>query len=153
LHLLKRHYKQFAKDLTISNSTFTSASIKSVAKLEDSSINIVSSQFTGSPNQDAIDINSMSKYSISGNYITGYRTALAIYESMNGSIEANEIVGNGTGIQLYHAVADIYNGNTVQNNDYGIVALRNSLWSLQGSKDAPYQFVTENTSCQVLFYL
>ncbi len=143
--------KQFAKDLTISNSTFTSASIKSVAKLEDSSINIVSSQFTGSPNQDAIDINSMSKYSISGNYITGYRTALAIYESMNGSIEANEIVGNGTGIQLYHAVADIYNGNTVQNNDYGIVALRNSLWSLQGSKDAPYQFVTENTSCQVLF--
>jgi len=143
--------KQFAKDLTISNSTFTSASIKSVAKLEDSSINIVSSQFTGSPNQDAIDINSMSKYSISGNYISGYRTALAIYESMNGSIEANEIVGNGTGIQLYHAVADIYNGNSVQNNDYGIVALRNSLWSLQGSKITPYQFVTDNSSCQVLF--
>jgi len=93
----------------------------------------------------------MSKYSISGNYISGYRTALAIYESMNGSIEANEIVGNGTGIQLYHAVADIYNGNSVQNNDYGIVALRNSLWSLQGSKITPYQFVTDNSSCQVLF--
>ena len=143
--------KQYAKDLTISSSTFNSASIKSVAKLEDSSVNIVSSQFTGSPNQDAIDINSMSKYSISGNSITGYRTALAVYESMNGSIEANEIAGNGTGIQLYHAVADIYNGNAIQNNDYGIVALRNSLWSLQGSKDAPYQFVNENRSCQVLF--
>lgn len=143
--------KQYARDLTISSSTFNSASIKSVAKLEDSSINIVSSQFTGSSNLDAIGISSMSKYAISGNYISGYRTALAIYESMNGSIEANEIVGNGTGIQLYHAVADIYNGNTVQNNDYGIVALRNSLWSLQGSKEAPYQFVTDNASCQVLF--
>ena len=143
--------KQYAKDLTISSSTFNSASIKSVAKLEDSSINIVSSQFTGSSNLDAIEISSMSKYAISGNYISGYRTALAIYESMNGSIEANEIVGNGTGIQLYHAVADIYNGNTVQNNDYGIVALRNSLWSLQGSKSAPHQFVTDNASCQVLF--
>lgn len=142
---------QFTKDLTISSSTFNSASIKSVAKLEDSSINIVSNQFTGSPNLDAIEISSMSKYAISGNYISGYRTALAIYESMNGSIEANEIIGNGTGIQLYHAVADIYNGNSVQNNDYGIVALRNSLWSLQGSKITPYQFVTDNSSCQVLF--
>lgn len=142
---------QFAKDLTISSSTFNSASIKSVAKLEDSSINIVSNQFTGSPNLDAIEISSMSKYAISGNYISGYRTALAIYESMNGSIEANEIIGNGTGIQLYHAVADIHNGNSVQNNDYGIVALRNSLWTLQGSKITPYQFVTDNSSCQVLF--
>jgi hypothetical protein len=143
--------KQYERDLTISSSTFNSASIKSVAKLEDSSISIVSSQFTGSSNLDAIEISSMSKYAISGNYINGYRTALAVFESMNGSIEANEIVGNGTGIQLYHAVADIYNGNTVQYNDYGIVALRNSLWSLQGSKNAPHQFVTENTSCQVLF--
>lgn len=143
--------KQYAKDLTISSSTFNSASIKSVAKLEDSSIDIVSSQFYGSSNLDAIEISSMSKYAISGNYISGYRTALAIYESMNGSIEANEIVGNGTGVQLYHAVADIYNGNAIQNNDYGIVALRNSLWSLQGSQDAPYQFVNENGSCQVLF--
>ena len=129
--------KQYAKDLTISSSTFNSASIKSVAKLEDSSIDIVSSQFYGSSNLDAIEISSMSKYAISGNYISGYRTALAIYESMSGSIEANEIVGNGTGVQLYHAVADIYNGNAIQNNDYGIVALRNSLWSLQGSKDEP----------------
>jgi len=143
--------KQYAKDLSISNSNFSYASVKSVAKLEDSCISIISSQFSGTPDLDAIEISSIAKYTIANNSISGYKTAIASYESMNGKIESNEIVNNETGIQLYHAVADIYNGNIIQNNNYGIVALRNSLWSLQGSKDTPYQFVIDNDKAQIIF--
>jgi hypothetical protein len=105
----------------------------------------------GSNSTDAIEINSLSKFTLIGNQISNYITAIAVYESKNGSINQNHILGNEIGIQLYHSTADIYQANVIEQNDYGIVALRSSLWTLEGTKEAPYQKVYENEKCQIVF--
>ncbi|MDD4276481.1 MAG: T9SS type A sorting domain-containing protein [Candidatus Cloacimonetes bacterium] len=143
--------KQNGKDVTIANSTFNNACVRSFAKLEDSSTTISSCVLSGDNTTDAIEISSASKYNLTCNQISNYKTALAIYESKNGIITENHLLGNGIGVQLYHSVADIYSANVIENNDFGIVALRNSLWSLQGSEEPPYQEVTNNSNCQILF--
>jgi M6 family metalloprotease-like protein len=143
--------KQNGKDVIIANTTFNNAGVKSFDKLEDSTINISSCTFDGNNSEDAIELSSLSKYFLTDNQVSNYKTAVVIYESKNGLIEQNHLLGNNIGIQLYHAMADIYNANVIENNDIGIVALRNSLWSLQGTKESPYQKVINNTSCQILF--
>lgn len=137
--------------LSISNSQFVKSCVNAFTKVQGVSTMIKNSAFDGNMDMEAIQLNSIEKYSITENTINNYGIGISLYETTFGYIERNQISDNRIGIQMYHAGANITNANIVENNDYGIVAYRKSLWSLEGSKSAPYQKIINNKYAQVLF--
>ncbi|MDD2650971.1 MAG: T9SS type A sorting domain-containing protein [Candidatus Cloacimonadales bacterium] len=137
--------------LSISNSQFVKSCVNAFTKVQGVSTMIKNSTFDGNMDMEAIQLNSIEKYSITENTINNYGIGISLYETTFGYIEKNQISDNRIGIQMYHAGANITNANIVENNDYGIVAYRKSLWSLEGSKSAPYQKIINNKYAQVLF--
>ncbi|MFA4958394.1 MAG: T9SS type A sorting domain-containing protein [Candidatus Cloacimonas sp.] len=120
------------------------------------SAQIVGNKFFYSPYRHLISINSYPEYEITDNYLYNYQTALWLNESGHGGtnlIKDNTIKYNqyGYGIELYHSNAEICGSNNISGNYIGIAGMRNSIVSLAGNDNQPYQSIHDNIDAEIVF--
>jgi len=120
------------------------------------SASIIGNKFFFSPYRHLISINSYPEFEITDNYLYNYQTAIWLNESGHGDtnrIKNNTIKYNqyGYGIEIYHSNAEIYGCNEISSNYIGVAGMRNSIITLEGYEEQPYQSIHDNIDSEIVF--
>ncbi len=141
-------------DFELSSSLLDSTSVTCQNVSSDSKMaKIYNNRFSNIKNDTALKVRSYNNYEIYDNTFSNVRSSISILESgfekkksiMNNTIENNAFESDDNyGIELYHSYADITGSNQISLNRVGLMAIRKSMFLMEGNQRTPYQKIFNN---------
>ncbi len=147
-------------DVNISMSEFDNSPIGLFSNANTSILRIDESSFHGIRDNCALNINGYAEFMIEGNDFYDCDGLVNLFKSgwskvhsfKNNHIYLNVVQSpKAIGIDIYSSCVSVEGSNVIENSNVGLRACANSQYSINGTKEEPYQIIKNNLSDEIVF--